>query len=161
MFARAVDEGKKPRRVGRRQMFLLLGGVILIGGALLVVSLLTMRPAGPHGEYSPPNPPVTLPTTYHDAVMEQVAQGLSLSVAQVKDKLHASPGQDLFSVAQAQGVSRDHLYTLTINAFQSASDQMVRTGQWTQQQGNVNMQYWRQRQQKALIGDVTGWLLNG
>jgi hypothetical protein len=114
----------------------------------------------PSVEYTPPNPPVTLPPTYHEVVKEQVAQGLHLSVAQVVAKIQSNPDDGLYGVAVAGGVSQDQVESLALSAFRTAGDKMVSTGNWTRQQADQDIQYWSNRGSKALVGDITGWLLN-
>jgi hypothetical protein len=111
-------------------------------------------------EYRRPNPPVALPAAYYQIVEEQVAQGLGLSVAQVKAGIRADRGEGLFGVATAQGASPDQLYAIEIAAHQAASAQMVASGVWTQQQADATVQYWQERGAKALGSDMNGWFLN-
>jgi hypothetical protein len=140
---------------------LIVGPVLLIGIALLVWSLFLrspIRPSAPTVQYSPPQPPVTLSVAYEDAVMQSLAQQLHVGVSKLAQETQAN--QDgLFGVADARGLSQDQLHTLLRNAFQSASDQMVSTGHWTHQQAGTEMQYWKQREFKALAGDVSYWLV--
>jgi hypothetical protein len=119
-----------------------------------------LRPGASAQEYRHPNPPVALPAAYYQAVEEQIAQGLGMSVAQVKAGIHANPGEGLFGVATARSVSPDQLYTIEIAAHQAAGAQMVASGIWTQQQADATTQYWQGRGAKALGSDMTGWFLN-
>jgi hypothetical protein len=140
----------------------LIGGIVrLIGVALLVWSLFlrsSTRPSAPSVQYSPPQPPVTLSVAYEDVVKQSLAQQLLVGVSQLAHETQAN--QDgLFGVADASGLSQDQLHTMLLNAFQSASDQMVSTGHWTHQQAGTEMQYWKQREFKALAGDVSYWLV--
>lgn len=150
-------EGKTQRRVKWRWFLPLLVSLSIIAGWLVFAVLHTdNRPAPPQVEYSPPNPPLPLTAAYEEAVKDQVAQKLHLTVAQVAAQMQSNP-DGLFGVAEAQGMSEDQLTTMLTNAFQAASDQMVRDSQWTQQQADAEMQYWRQRSPKALVGDVGSW----
>ncbi len=95
---------------------------------------------------------------YEDAVKQSLAQQLHVDVSQLAHETQAN--QDgLFGVADARGLSQDQLHTLLLSAFQSASDQMVSTGHWTNQQAGTEMEYWKQRDFKALAGDVSSWLV--
>lgn len=146
----------------RRFSLVLVGGlVILIGGALLVWSLSlrsSTRPAAPSVQYSPPQPPTALSVVYEDAVKQSLAQQLHLGVSQLAHETQAN--QDgLFGVADARGLSQDQLHILLLNAFQSASDQMESLAHWTHQQAGTEMQYWKLREGKALVGDVSSWLV--
>ena len=97
---------------------------------------------------------------YYQTVEEQIAQGLGLSVAQVKAGIHADPGEGLFGVATAQGVSPDQFYSIEIDAHKVASAQMVASGVWTQQQADATVQYWQGRGAKALGSDMTDWFVH-
>jgi len=154
----SVIESSKGTR--RRRIALLVGGVMLLGVTALVLWLTVLRPDTVAQEYHRPNPPVALPAAYYQAVEEQIAQGLGLSVAQVKAGIRADPGEGLFGVATAHGVSPDQLYTIEIGAHKTASMRMVANGVWTQQQADATAQYWQGRDAKALGSDMTGWFLN-
>src|SRR5258708_5275860 len=60
---------------------------------------------------------------------------------------------------RTRGLSQDQLHILLLNAFQSASDQMESLAHWTHQQAGTEMQYWKLREGKALVGDVSSWLV--
>jgi hypothetical protein len=119
--------------------------------------LTVLRPTTSEQEYRRPNPPVALPAAYYEIVEGQIAQGLGLSVAQVKAGIRADPGEGLFGVATAQGVSPDKFYSIEISAHQTACAQMVVSGVWTQQQADATLQYWQERGAKALGSDMTDW----
>lgn len=139
----------------------LIGGLVfLIGGALLVWSLFLRpptRPSAPSVQYSLPQPPLALSVAYEDAVKRSLAQQLHMSASQLAHETQAN--QDgLFGVADTRGLSEAQLDTLLLNAFQSASDQMERLGHWTSQQASAEMHYWKQREGKMLVGDVSNFL---
>jgi flagellar basal body-associated protein FliL len=143
-------------------LLLICGIVLLIGVGLLAWSLFfrsPTRPSAPSVQYSPARPPIVLSAAYENAVKQNLAQQLHLSVSQLAYQIKAN--QDgLFGDAETRGISDNQLSTILLNAFQSASDQMVSTGQWTTPQATAEMQYWKQRGLKALSGDVTSWLLH-
>jgi hypothetical protein len=148
----------KPRRLSLS----LTGGLVLLIGTVLLVWFLFLRsptrPSAPSVHYSPPQPPVALSVAYEDAVKQSLAQQLHVGVSQLAHETQAN--QDgLFGVADARVLSQDQLHTFLLNAFQLASDQMVSTGHWTHQQAGTEMQYWKQREFKALAGDVSYWLV--
>ena len=147
-----------PERTGRRWIALLVGGLMIVGA--LILWLAVLRPSASAQEYHHPNPPVALPAAYYLMVEEQIAQGLGLSVAQVKAEIRANPGEGLFGVATTRGVSPDQLYRIEIAAHQTAGAQLVASGIWTQQQADATTQYWQGRGAKALGSDMTGWFLN-
>ena len=161
MFKRIEKEGAHRAKPWRLSLSLTGGLVLLIGIVLLAWSLFLRsptRPSAPSVQYSPPQPPVTLSVAYEDAVKQSLAQQLHVGVSQLAHETQAN--QDgLFGVADASGLSQDQLHTMLLNAFQSASDQMVSTGHWTHQQAGTEMQYWKQREFKALAGDVSYWLV--
>jgi hypothetical protein len=102
-------------------------------------------------------PPVTVPATMYATVKTLVAQGMRLTVAQITTQLQSDPNTSLMSLGKEQSLALDQLHTLLINTLQSASDQNVRIGQWSQQQANTDMRYWRQRSQADLVNDITAW----
>lgn len=161
MFKHIEKEGAYRAKPWRLFLSLVGGLVLLIGIVLLAWSLLLrspMRPSAPSVQYSPPQPPVTLSVAYEDAVKQSLAQQLHVDVSQLAHETQAN--QDgLFGVAGARGLSQDQLHTMLLNAFQSASDQMESLGHWTHQQASTEMQYWKQREFKALTGDVSSWLV--
>ena len=89
----------------------------------------------------PLTPPVPLTAMYDESVKEQVAQGLHLTVAQVTARLQAEPTPDLQGIGKQQGLAQDQLYRLVLSALQTADDQMVTSGVWTQQQADEEMQH--------------------
>jgi hypothetical protein len=161
MIKHTEKEGAYQAKPWRFSLSLIGGLVLFIGVALLVWSLLLrspVRPSVPSVQYSPPHPPLKLSVAYEDAVKQSLARQLHVSVSQLAHETQAN--QDgLFGIADAHGLSQDQLHTNLLSAFQSASDQMVSTGHWTQQQTGTEMQYWKQREFKALVGDVSSWLL--
>ncbi len=153
------DTIESPRRIGR-WIALLVAGVMIVGAVGVALWLTVLRPSAPAQEYRRPNPPVALPAAYYETVEEQIAQGLGLSVAQVKAGIRADPGEGLFGVATAQGVSPDQFYRIEIDAHKVASAQMVASGVWTQQQADATVQYWQGRDAKALGSDMTDWFVH-
>lgn len=146
-------------------VFLLLLGVILVGGVVIAARASTSGGAPSSTGSSPSTtaisspltPPVPLTATYDEAVKEQVAQGLHLTVAQVRTQLQANPTGDLMQVAKPQGLAQDQVYRLLMNALQIAGDHMVSSGAWTQQQADKETQYWRSQNVQSIIDGVTGW----
>jgi hypothetical protein len=145
-----------PRRTGR-WIALLVAGAMIAGAVGVTLWLTVLRPDASAQEYRRPTPPVALPAAYYQTVEEQIAHGLGLSVAQMKAGIRADPGEGLFGVATAQGVSPDQLYSIEIEAHTVASARMVASGVWTQQQADATVQYWQGRGAKALGSDMTDW----
>ncbi len=75
---------------------------------------------------------------YLPAVANQVAQGLHMTVDQLKTQLQS--GKSLTDIATAQGVSASQLHTLVINAVQNAVNKAVSDGNLIQQQATNIMQ---------------------
>jgi hypothetical protein len=130
---------------------------MLVGAVGAALWLTALRPSAPAQEYRRPIPPVALPAAYYEIVEEQIAHGLGLSVTQVKDGIRADPGEGLFGVATAQGFSPDQFYRIEIEAHQTACEQAVASGVWTQRQADATVQYWQGRGAKALGSDMTDW----
>lgn len=155
-------EERRPRGMRNLLLSLIVCVVVIAGlGGFFVWHSATTSNANnsrPSIEYMPPTPPQALTDVYKQAVEEQLAQGLHLSTGQLKTRLAAN-SDDLFGVAQQQGVNDIQISTLLVHAFQAATARVVTAGTWTQQQGNAEMQYWQGRSSKALAGDVTSWLL--
>ena len=169
MFDTDFQEDHTSRRARPRLFSLLpiLGG-ILIGVVLVLALQMFVHPAGPtnnnassasvnaptvqSGNGGPQSKDNDRPQYFWDTLKSQVAQGLHLSVDQVKTKLQS--GQHIQDVANAQGISQDQLHSIEINAIQSADDEMVRRGFTTQPSVGYDMQRWTQEEPMQLNGDV-------
>jgi AraC-like DNA-binding protein len=75
---------------------------------------------------------------YLPAAANQVAQGLHMTVDQLKTQLQA--GKSLSDIATAQGVSSSQLHTLVTNTIQTTLNKAVSDGNLTQQQATDLMQ---------------------
>src|SRR6266566_8846780 len=75
---------------------------------------------------------------YLPAVANQVAQGLHMTVDQLKTQLQS--GKSLSDIATAQGVSSPQLHTLVTNTIQTTLNKAVSDGNLTQQQATGLMQ---------------------
>ncbi len=178
MFDTDFQEDHTSRRARPRlfSLLLILGG-ILIGVVLVLALQMFVHPAGPtnnNASSASVNAPTVQsgnggsqsklpgdgpqskdndrPQYFWDILKSQVAQGLHLSVDQVKTKLQS--GQHIQDVANAQGISQDQLHSIEINAIQSADDEMVRRGFTTQPNVGYDMQRWTQEEPMQLNGDV-------
>jgi polyhydroxyalkanoate synthesis regulator phasin len=76
---------------------------------------------------------------YAPDLESQIAQGLHLSVDQLKAQLRA--GKTLKQIADAQHVSASQLHTLVLNAIDKELDKAAQAGTITQQQANAIKQY--------------------
>lgn len=159
-----------PRRVKWRYQSLLLICIIVVGSVLVWQiaahagsgggSGPAAAPSSPAADNSGPlTPPVPLRATYDEFVKDQVAQRLHLTVAQVTVQLRADPTPDLREVGKQQGLAQDRLYRLVLGALQTADDQMVTSGVWTQRQADEEQQYWSQQTQLSILNGVAGWFM--
>jgi hypothetical protein len=177
MFENDFSENDQPRRSGKRHLswLFLLGGVLVVGGLLLAwqVVLHTAVATPAHSSVptsqpglasatspssspgtrslSPQGPPPT--PLYYQTFEQQVAQGLHLTVPEVKTRLQSTPS--LFALARNQGLTQQQAYNLVINALRAAGDKMVSTNVWTRQQADADLQSWQQRDQEAVDGGST------
>jgi hypothetical protein len=115
------------------------------------------KDAGP--QYSAPAPPVALPAAFVPAAKGQIAQSLGLTEQQITDQFPAT-GKGMVEVADAHGVPPTRWYALELAALQTAGEQMVTDGAWTQEQANAALEYWQQRGAAFINGDFTGWFLS-
>jgi hypothetical protein len=143
------DLRNKPQRRSRwhpLSLLLLLGGVIVLGGgALLVWQLGSHQPALQKSTFQKanvtfttqqptplPQPSVVTidcahyPSGYHDALRQELAQGLHLTVAQVTAQIRA--GTSIQDVAAAQHVSPDQLSGMERFAYKVSDVQLVHGG---------------------------------
>lgn len=164
-----------PRRSGKRWLLLSLAGVLLVGLAALLLWQFRLWQMNPGGRTTvkgtttasstiavkegQPDPPI-----YWQTIEENIAQGLHLTVTQVKASLQPPPGQrdslGIAHVASEQGVSETQLRPIEINAIQKGHDLLVRMGILTQQGSDQGMQTVRHWDQATLDDHVTGWFLN-
>jgi hypothetical protein len=100
------------------------------------------------------------PQIYWDTIKQQVAQGLHRSVADLTALWGPPPGgsgqkggnplavMTISDVATQEGLTRDQLTTLELNAIQAACTQLVHQGALTQAQADARMQ------------EIRGWSLS-
>lgn len=99
------------------------------------------------------------PQIYWDTIKQEVAQGLHRSVADLTALWGASSGGGqkggnppaavtISDVATQEGLTRDQLTTLELNAIQTACTQLVNQGALTQAQADARMQ------------EIRGWSLS-
>ena len=143
------DLHSKPQRRSRWRplsLLLLLGGVMVLGGgALLMWQLGSHQPTLQKSTFQKanvtfttqqptplPQPSVVTidcrhyPSGYHDALRQELAQGLHLTVAQVTAQIRA--GKSIQDVATAQHISPDQLSGMERYAYKVSDGQMVKGG---------------------------------
>jgi hypothetical protein len=166
------DEYEESPRWGGKRWLLLAGAFLLLLASLLLwqfhlwqrASSGTATTTGPTtnattGKVGQPDPPI-----YWQTIEENIAQGLHLTVAQVKARLQPPPGQrdslGIAHVASEQEISEAQLRVIEINAIQKGHILLVRMGILTQQESDLGMQRIRDWDQATLDEHVTGWFLN-
>jgi hypothetical protein len=172
------DERDEAPRKGKRILPLVLAGALLIALVFLLLwqfrfwqpaagasALPTATKAAGTTKTSTtvkegqPDPPI-----YWQTIEESIAQGLHLSVAQVKARLQPPSGQrdslGIAHVASEQGVSEAQLRVIELNAIQKGHRLLVSMGILTQQGSDQGMQNIRNWDQATLDDHVTRWFLN-
>jgi hypothetical protein len=142
--------GNRPVRRSRKRLLplllLLLGVVVLAGGGIGLVSLLnshqltasaTPASASKNGQQSLPQgcTPARIPL---NVVAQDAANGLHLTVDQVKAQVHA--GKTFAQIATARSVTAQQLRALEIHALQQANNYWLGLGCITRQDVTNNMQ---------------------
>ncbi|HZO76303.1 MAG TPA: hypothetical protein VFB60_29160 [Ktedonobacteraceae bacterium] len=165
----------RPQRDGRWQrprtlsiVLLLVGVAIIVGTSIVLAVVLT--PHGPAASSSTnANPPAitnkqtsgqcsqgqSLPPLYWSTLLQQTAQGLHLSVAQVKAQIKG--GKSIQDVASVQGISAQLLLSIETSALQTANNQMVTLKCQTQAQANANVQSYANRGAQDMNERFTYW----
>lgn len=143
---------EQPRRRSRRRvsglLFLLCGGLLILGAGGMLAGQLT----------SPTSTPVISSSSTStnssslgkqaagctgarepvDVIMQQTAQGLHLTVAQVQARVLA--GKTIAQIATEQGRAATQLHNIEVQALQYANNRWLRMGCITQQDIQDNMQ---------------------
>jgi len=152
---------------------------VLVGGGILVMGIVLLLVWQGFAQHTPtsqsnagsatstatapksgqPDPPI-----YWQTIEQQIAEGLHLTVAQVKARLQPPPGQrdgpSIAVIAAQQGIPEAQWHTIEINAIQKGHDLLVSMGYLTQQGSDQGMQTIRHWDQATLDDHVTRWFLN-
>jgi len=147
-------------------VILLVGAVIIIGaGAVLAVVLASRGSAASSPNNSITNKQVpsicgqgSQPPAYWNTLLQQAAQGLHLSVAQVKAQIKG--GKSIQDVASAQGISALQLQSIEISALHTANNQMVAMKCQSQAQADANVQYYINKGPQDMNDRFTYWFAN-
>ena len=142
---------REPRKPGGFAILLfVLGALVIAGSVALVIWQIDAQHAanGATGgsTHTLSTPAATQksgqsdPPAYYQAVEERVAQGLHLSVGQIKAKLQAGGrGASLKALAAQQGIAERQLWAILLDAEQKGHDVLVRLGYLTQDQSKQGM----------------------
>ena len=165
------DEHEESPRLRGKRWPLLAGALVLLALLLLwqlhpwqtastTAGTVTNAQAGTTtAKDGQPDPPI-----YWQTIEQSIAQGLHLTVAQVKARLQPPPGQrdslGIAHVASEQGISEAQLRVIEINAIQKGHNLLVSMGILTKQGSDEGMQRIRGWDQATLDDHVTGWFLN-
>jgi hypothetical protein len=168
------EDAQSPQSRRRRtRLGALVGGGVLVAGVVLLLVWQGFAPHTPTSRSSAgsatstavapkagqPDPPI-----YWQTIEQQIAEGLHLTVAQVKARLQPPPGQrdgpSIAVIATQQGIPEAQWRTIEINAIQKGHDLLVRMGYLTQQGSDQGMQTIRNWDQATLDDHVTRWFLN-
>ncbi len=138
------------RRGGRRAsalLFVLCGCLIILGGGGVLAWQLSLRANAPAVSTSTPassNSPAKQPASCTgarepvDVIMQQTAQGLHLSVAQVQARVLA--GKTVAQIATEQGLTAAQLHDVEVQVLRYANNRWKNLGCITQQDVQDNMQ---------------------
>ena len=157
----------RPERRGGRHvsalLFVLCGCLIILGGGGVLVWQLSSRANAPVVSTSTPassHPPAkqaagcTGAREPVDVIMQQTAQGLHLSVAQVQAQVLA--GKTVAQIATEQGLTAAQLHDVEVQALRYANNRWLRMGCITQQDVQDNMR--RDTGSPAYMDEeFTGW----
>ena len=139
-------QSKPQRQAGTRHLpiILLLGGIVLLGGGLVLAWHLLAAPPAPASTNSTVSVQAkqqpagcTSARIPIDTVLQAAADGLHLSVTQVKTQIVA--GKTIAQVAAAQGITPQQLHTIELNALQTANNRWLSMGCITRQDMADNM----------------------
>lgn len=171
------EDAKLPRsRKPWGRLVMLLGGGILVVGAVLLLVWQGFAPHAPSSRSSAVSATSTTaapksgqsgqgdPPIYWQTIEQQIAEGLHLTVAQLKARLQPPPGQrdgpSIAVIAQEQGIPEAQWRTIEIDAIQKGHDLLVSMGYLTKQGSDQGMQTIRNWDQATLDDHVTRWFLN-
>ena len=146
---------ERPGRRGNRRMtgllFLLCGCLIILGGGSVLVWQVTSHTSTPPVVYSstPGNSTNSSSSAKQpagctgarepiDVIMQQTAQGLHLTVAQVQAR--ALAGKTIAQIAAEQGLTPTQLHNVEVQALQYANNRWLSMGCITRQDVQDNMQ---------------------
>jgi len=150
-------------------VLLLVGAVIIVGTGIVLAVVLIPHGSSPTNNVTPltvSNNPAkgenncgqTLPPVYWDTLLQQTAQGLHLSVAQVKAQIKG--GKSIQDVASEQGISAQQLQNIETSALQSANNQLVAMKCETQDGADASVEHYVNEGAQDMNYRFTYWFAN-
>lgn len=155
-----IPTEQKQKKSGTR-LLLLIGLLLVVGIGVLGWQVFAHQTPAPSNVSTNPHfratsAPVSskgTPPEVANAVRQQVAQKLQLSVAQLTTKLQE--GVAIESLAAQQGISAEAWRAFVLTTYQTAYEQAVSSGQVTQARADHDMHNIRAYPPTALNGWVT------
>jgi hypothetical protein len=168
------DPVERRRPTGRRPLLLWIAAGVAIATALALVALERPQhaPTTSQGGVVSASPTAPMqqktgvgdPPIYWQTIEQEIAQGLHLTIPQIRARLQPPPGQrdgpDISVISAQQGISPSQLRTIEIDAIQQGHALLVRMGYLTQQGSDEGMQTIRTWDDATLNDHVTRWFLN-
>ena len=173
-------QSRPQRQVGWRKrrtlsiVLLLVGAVIIVGTGIVLAAVLI-----PHGSSTTNNATTTnnvTPLTISNnpakgknncgqtkllalnTLLQQTAQGLHLSVAQVKAQIKG--GKSIQDVAHAQGITAQQLQNIEISALQAANNRLVAMKCESQANADASVQDYINKGAQYMNDRFTYWFAN-
>ena len=168
--SRALQEKPQRHRGWSRSasLMVMLGGVILLsGGGVLIWQVTTHPTSAPAQSTTVSGGPIKVEPTQAagcgprlpwDFLVQQAANGLHLTVAQIKTQVHA--GKTIQEIAAAQGISQDQLHTIEVQALQAAYTKFVSMGCYTQSEADAGFRQDSGETPTQLNSDFTRYFSN-
>jgi hypothetical protein len=160
--SRPQRKAKWRRRRALFVVLLLAGAAIIVGtGTVLAVSSTTNSTANTTSSANT-NKQLpsscgqgSLPLSYWKALLGETAQGLHLSVAQVKAQIKG--GKSIQDVASEQGISAEQLQSIETSALRAANNQMVSMQCESQAKADANVQGYINKGPQDMNNHFTDW----
>lgn len=144
------EKPQRRRRWNRYSLLVvLLGCVILLGGGGILIWHLTTPATSTFSDANtassgpikaePTQAPGCGPRLPWDFLTQQAANGLHLTVTQIKTQVLA--GKKIQDIAAAQGITQDQLHTIEVHALRAAYDKYVSMGCYTRQEADAGFHH--------------------
>jgi len=146
----------------------LLGCVILLsGGGVLIWQVTAHTTSAPSRSTTAPSGPIKAEPTQAagcgprlpwDFLVQQAANGLHLTVAQIKTQVRA--GKTIQDIAAAQGISQNQLHTIEVQALRAAYNKFVSMGCYTKPEADAGFRQDSGETPTQLNSDFTRYFSN-